>query len=353
MWRRIWIRTRKGRRGRTYSLQWYDDLGRLRSKAAGSDKKVAEQLRRALEFDVNTGSVVNESSMRLSEFIREHLDLIEGQVTQATRKDQRETLQNFLGYCGDRPLNRLTERMAEGYFAKRLREVATATANKNLRTLRAIFNRAVKRGYRRRNPFDNIKAVREPERELRVLTSEEVGKLLGACPNLSWQAFIFLAVTTGMRSGELTHLTWDDVDMEARLVRVRCKEGHRTKSAKNRVVALVPIAVSLMRRLQPQTTGQWVFENAAGTQLRNNLRRTFPQILDKAGIRRCTIHDLRRTCFSHLANQNVNQAVVQAIAGHASIKTTQKFYTRIMPEAVRSAPERLPYANSVISMLAN
>lgn len=81
-----------------------------------------------------------------------------------------------------------------------------------------------------------------------------------------------------------------------------------------------------------------------GTPMRNNLNRMFSQIVAKAGIPRCTLHDLRRTFCSHLVMDGVSEAVVQKLAGHASIKTTLDHYTTIFPEVLRSAQMRLPYA---------
>ncbi len=95
-----------------------------------------------------------------------------------------------------------------------------------------------------------MKAVREPEKEIRVLSPEEVGKLLDACPSLRWRAFIALAVTTGMRRGELLALRWEDVDLEAGTVWVRNTESHLTKSRKNRVLGLLPEAAALLGQLR-------------------------------------------------------------------------------------------------------
>ena len=120
MWRRVWLKTRDGTRGRSYSLQWYDDAGRLRQKSAGRAKKIAEQSRRAFELEFNTGCKVVDYGMKLSAFAIEHLELIQGQVTPSTLKDQRETLTAFLAHCGDCRLDRLTARTVEGYFAMRL-----------------------------------------------------------------------------------------------------------------------------------------------------------------------------------------------------------------------------------------
>jgi Phage integrase family len=59
------------------------------------------------------------------------------------------------------------------------------------------------------------------------------------------------------------------------------------------------------------------------------------------------MHDLRRTFVSHLAMAGVSAAVVQKLAGHASIATTVKHYTQIMPEALREAQSRLPFGEAI------
>lgn len=78
----------------------------------------------------------------------------------------------------------------------------------------------------------------------------------------------------------------------------------------------------------------------------NNVLRVFRRIIRDAGIRHCAVHDPRRTFVSHLAMAGANEAVAQKPAGHASISTTLKHYTGILPEALRAAPLRLPYAGS-------
>lgn len=137
----------------------------------------------------------------------------------------------------------------ERRFTKRLGQVRPATANQDLRTLHAAFQAGVRRGCLAKNPFSGLKPVREPEKTLRVLSNEEVGRLLAACHNLTWRTFVFVAVSTGLRRGELCYLEWEDLDLEAGLMLVRNKAEHRTKSARNRAVALVPGAVELLRLL--------------------------------------------------------------------------------------------------------
>jgi integrase len=324
----------------TYCLQRLDDGGHRRTEAVGPDKKLAEALRKRGEMELNGGRYQDIVTSRLAAFASEHVRLIGGSVSPKTVKEHRATLAVRPAHCGDIPLEKVSPKVAEEFLAARLGNVSPATANKDLRTLKASFGRAVKRRYLRENPFRDVKQVREPEKEIRVLTGDEVSRLMGACPSGAWRAFIGLAVTTGMRVGELTALRWRDVDLEQRLVQVRNTEHHLTKSRRHRTLALMPEAYALLAGV-PQR-GETVFTTSVGTPWGDNVRSEFRRIVKRAGIVWCTLHDLRRTFVSQLAMAGVNAAVVQKLAGHCQISTTIKHYTGIMPEALRAAQASLP-----------
>jgi integrase len=344
MWHRVWMYERKGKRGTSYHLRWYGEDGRIKTRAAGRNERNAEQSRRELEMQINSGSFAEESSMKLFDFLKEHLELVKPRLAAASYEEYNACYERFKGFLGDRQLSKITVADCDRYFSWRLSKVRPATANKDRRSMYTAFKRAVRSKYLRENPWASVDLVREPEKDLRVLTHDEVGKLIAACPNLKWRTFVFVAVTTGLRRGELCYLEWGDLNLSAGLLQVRNKTEHRTKSGKNRVVALVPAAVDMLTRLRLSMPGRWVFETENGTLPGNNVLRTFLGIVKRAGIGECTIHDLRRTFISHLAMAGVNEAVVQRLAGHASMETTLKHYTAILPEVARRAPERLPWA---------
>lgn len=356
MWRSVWIIPKKGKDRTTFYLRWYDDTGKMRAKAVGSQKRIAEDRRVKHEMDLNAGNLSEVRTIRLADFTREHLDLSDGQVQPKTVKEYRIVLEQFLAFIGDRTMDSITtahvekfihDRRAEKFVNnKRIGGVAEATANKNIITLHAIFARAVVRGYLKSNPCAGVRKLREPEHVKRILTTDEVRKLLNSCRVARWRCFLFVAVTTGARLGELQHLRWEDVDLDAGTLLIRCRPDHRTKSARNRTVALVPEAVAALRSLKaPDATADtWVFQTSRGTRMLHGINRDFRLITDRAGIAPCTIHDLRRTFLSHLQMAGVSAAVAQKIAGHASIQTTIRSYTEILSESVREAPGRLPYS---------
>ncbi len=96
--------------------------------------------------------------------------------------------------------------MVEDFVAARLKQVREATVNKNFRTLKVIFNLVQKRGYLQSSPFAEVKQLRAPQKEIGVLSVERITGLLDACPNFHWRTFVYLALVTGTRRGELCNL---------------------------------------------------------------------------------------------------------------------------------------------------
>ncbi len=214
-----------------------------------------------------------------------------------------------------------------------------ATVNKNIRTLKSSLNRAVELGYLLKNPVSNVKQLREPERKVRVLRGMEIERLLVACHSIRWKAFVTLALFTGMRLSELTALRWEDVDFQRKTVWVVNTPGHQTKSKKNRTLGLMDKPAAILKQLP--NNGPHVFQTQDGDKWKNNIQRGFIAIVKKAGIKYCTIHDLRRTFITHLAESGVSAIVVKELAGHDSIETTLKYYTNISSAVQRSAQEKL------------
>jgi hypothetical protein len=83
-WRRVWIFKRELRTRTTYCLRWYDGSNRIRSEAVGPDKRLAEDLRRRRELELNSGRFRDIVPIRFSEFVDEHLRLLEGRVERGT-----------------------------------------------------------------------------------------------------------------------------------------------------------------------------------------------------------------------------------------------------------------------------
>lgn len=344
-WRRVWIWARPNKAGKTtYYLRWYGDDGRIKSESCRcGDRRLAEELRRERERALNAGELGLIEPIRLRAWIDEDLQLRRRTVRPRTLDEDGRVLRALLEGLGDLPLDALSRRRLEGWLSERTALVAQATVNKELRILRAAFGRAMQRNYLRANPLEGIRPAREAEHEPRALTADQVERLLASCTG-DWRCFVFLALTTGLRRGEICQLEWTDADLARGLLHVRCKDEWRPKGGHNRILPLVPEVATMLgeRHLQYPAT-RYIFETARGRPWRWNLLRSLRRIAGRAGIDQCTIHDLRRTFLSHLQDVGVPLAVAKHLAGHSSERTTMRHYTRALPDSVAQAPARLPW----------
>jgi integrase len=196
----------------------------------------------------------------------------------------------------------------------------------------------------------NLAALATPpranHREMKPLSEERVKVLLEASKGDKLEALYVLAVTTGMRKGELLGLKWDDVDLGSRTVRVKRTvhngKVHPPKTARgNRSVSLSRDAVvSLEHR---EKLGEWVFCTRTGNPIsaQNVHNRSWKPLLKRACLPLETrFHDLRHTCATLLLTKGVHPKIVQEMLGHSSISVTLDIYSHVLPnmqgEAVRA-----------------
>jgi integrase len=179
-----------------------------------------------------------------------------------------------------------------------------------------------------------------------VLDPAEVEALARSAENDQDAALFRVAAFTGLRLGELRALRWGDVDFGKRLVHVRRNFTHGAeqtpKSGRVRSVPLIDQAAKafdgLSRRDRFTDPGELVFVDDVGGHLDDwRLRNRFHDALERAGLPRLRLHDLRHT-FGTLAVQAFPLTDVKAYMGHADISTTM-IYVHYVPRV--DAADRL------------
>jgi integrase len=207
-----------------------------------------------------------------------------------------------------------------------------------------------------RNAAASVKPPRPRREEIRPLDREQVRALFAAASDHRLEALYVLAVTAGLRQGELLALRWDDVDLEAATptlqVRRTLSEARSgriyesPKSGKGRSIRLTRRAAEALRvhrkrQLEERIAraGLWqeqglVFPSSVGTPLgARNLQRHFKAVLEQAGLpKEFRFHDLRHTCATLLLRQGVHAKYVQELLGHADISLTLNVYSHVLPD---------------------
>ena len=182
------------------------------------------------------------------------------------------------------------------------------------------------------------------------------------------EAFYVVAIHTGLRRGELLGLKWADVDLDAYTLTIRrsLDVDGTFKSPKNRAarrtLKLTPSALDVLKahkarqnseRLQAGSRWQdhnLVFPNTLGKPMNagNLYRREFQPRLERAGLadEGFTIHSLRHTFATTLADRGVHPSTAQKMLGHSDIRMTLAIYTHATDGMQDAATDALEEAFS-------
>lgn len=330
--------------------------------------EVLEKVRQATESN-RQGLLVAGRSPRLDEFLALWLKTIEGTIRQSTYVSYEGIARRHLiPALGRTTLERLSIHDIAGLIAKKRSEgLSPRTAQYVLYVLRNALNKAVRWGAASRNVAALVDAPRVPHRDVNVLSPTDALRLVGAARDDHLEALWVLAISTGLRRGELLGLTWNDVDLDRRQLRVT-KALQRvsgkglvlveTKTRRARRSIVLPIgAVEALRRQKARQTEdrkgagnswketEFVLKSSEGTALDpDNVSRSFARLLDRAHLPRMRFHDLRHSCASLLLAQHVPPRVVMETLGHSRISVTLDTYTHVMPALQRDAADAMDRA---------
>jgi integrase len=244
------------------------------------------------------------------------------------------------------------------------RKHAEGLAPLTVRQIRSVLRNALNQALRWGLVTRNVAALAEPPKveayEGTALTVDQARLFIQACRGDRLEVLFTVALTLGLRQGEALGLHWEDVDLEAGLLRVRWQVQRiggkltvrelKTKRSR-RTLPLPPFAVAALRehrarqlaeRLQAGSDWQdrgLVFTTPTGGPLdAQGVIRTFRRLRGSVeGLPIFTFHDTRRTCSSLLTAQGVHPRVVMEILGHTKIGITMETYTQVVPELMRDA----------------
>ena len=341
---RITVQTPGGKKRKSIYGRKYGEVKKKRDLALG---------------DAARGVVFDDQNMTVGEYLDRWLrDVVRGSVRESTfDRDSYLVRVHIKPALGRAKLKKLTGLDVQALYRDRLDAgLSPATVAKVHAVLHKALAQAVGWDLVPRNPARAAKAPRPAPGEMRPLSREEARKLLDAARGDRFEALYALAVTAGMRRGELLGLRWSDVDLQNASVSVRrtltrADNGRRlafaepkTKKSRRTIrlaeVAAEALEAHLERQLgeievigDPYADQGLVFATGAGTPVNpsNLSQRSLAPLLKRAGLPRIRFHDLRHTCATLLLSEGVHPKFVQELLGHATIAITLDTYSHVLP----------------------
>jgi integrase len=353
----------------------------------GPKRKAQEELTRLLAHR-DEGSYVNPTKMTLAEYLRHWLTAdIDRRVALSTAARHRGIVEkNIIPRLGHVPMRKLTavhieafevELQREGWVKCRQPKTATGaepalaesrglsaqTVRHIHRTLSQALSHAVRLGVLFKNPAQQVKPPKPDRREIKILGKDEIGVLLKAAERTSLYLPVLVAVTTGMRRGELLGLRWSDLDLKDGVLtvsqsieRIRGEIAFRapkTKTSRRSITLPTRTVQALQEHRSAQAEERLrlglgrdprglVFTRPDGRPLNPDaVSKAFERLVASIDVTRIRFHGLRHTHISHLLMDGVHVKVVSERAGHANINITLSLYAAYIPSMQADAALRV------------
>lgn len=234
---------------------------------------------------------------------------------------------------------KLTKADIQKYIQNLSKNESSNTISRTISSLKSFYKFLEINKYTNTNPLTTIISPKTARKLPKVLSEEEVNKLLDINLNNDFdyrnKAMLELMYSSGLRVSELINLTVNDIDLKNSLVRIF------GKGSKERIVPLNDYATEALNnyilyhrpKLFKQKESNYLFLNNHGNQMtRQGFFKTLKKIAKEKGIKsELSPHTLRHSFATHLLKYGADLRSIQELLGHSDISTTQ-IYTHITNE---------------------
>lgn len=340
--------------------------GRKRKRVYGNTRREVQSQLAELLRAKQRGELIAEPSQKVGDYLARWLeDQARLNVRPRTYESYALNVRRLIPHIGRIRLDKLRPAQLEHCYAELLDSGLSArTVEQAHAVLRIALRRAVRIGLLSQTPTASVTPPRGQRREMQILAPEQVQALLHAAEGHHLQPLWLLLVTTGLRLGEATGLTWANVNLETGTVTVRqALQRQRGKglrfvepktSRSRRTVHLAPRVVAALKQHRtrqmetylrngaPWSGDALVFSTRTARPLEpRNVHHSFRRALSRADLPVVRVHDLRHTAASYLLSIGTHPKIVQELLGHSSITLTLDTYSHVLPALHREVAAQM------------
>lgn len=350
-------------------------------------KKEAERFAEQLNQEFETGMPRDPQDITLKELCDKFLITKEKKIVDGSIKLYKESFRRLLDYFGPTTSpKRITQEQAEEFDAhidfihplhiNRSKEPSSSLRNRILRNCKTLFNKALEWHYIRYNPFNKIEQENCIQHPWHFFSPEEFLSILIKTKNVRAKGLYAVMYGCGLRLGEAVNLlnNGTDIDFSNNKITVVNRKGttdippFTIKDKQSRSVSMPNWVSKIIVQVQEQADegcpfmflsrdryeyvkNKWHKYRNSGKEekwqnknMANNVLRDFKVKVRKAGIKgtgKITIHCLRKSWASNLANAGVPPHTLMKMGGWSDIETVLKHYLKSSDENEKKAVEIL------------
>ena len=321
-----------------------------------TQKEGVEKLRK-VQRELEQGSLATGPQQTVEQFMVYWLEEVhKPNIRISTYVKYRKILHTYiLPALGSIKLQKLTPQHVVSLYRQKEKDgLKPKTINSIHGVLHVALDVAVEWSLVSYNVCDKVSSPRIVKPEINPLTMEQAHTLLEVVRGHRLEVLLTMALTTGMRRGELLALRWADIDLDTGAVQVKhtvdyiAKYGYvenepKTKAGK-RMIMLPSFVIDLLKQhriqqleMRLKVGAGWQDMNLVFTGLRGGylnpryMPKLFDKIIVQAGLPDIRFHDLRHSAATLLISMGISVKVVQEILGHSEISMTLGTYGHVLP----------------------
>ncbi len=330
--------------------------GRRVRKSVGRSKKIAELALKDLEVKLARKELGFENKDHpFRQLLTEYHSYCQTNLAPNTTKRYKSITDNFERFLLKEfpyleKISHFKPKVFEDYKKFRKDEGAqNRTINHELIVVRMMFRLAIQWGHAKDNPTDGVSKLRIVNKTAPAYLTEEQCRTLLENADQWFYPILFTFLNSGMRKGELENLTWDDVDLGRKKLRIVAKEDWTPKTDEREIPINEGLYKVLLEQKNKANGNRYVFPDKDGEKVHpNKLRKKFISLTKKCEFPELTqVHALRHTFASHLVMKGVDLATVKRLMGHSDIDTTM-IYSHLSEKHVDEAVDRLSFGSAIV-----
>ena len=346
------VRLRKDGRWEGRVVIGYDDKGKPKTKSVLAHNKgeCVEKLEKLKEECGRTAEKLK-PDMPFGEWIDFWYQYFSSPklrpTTQATYENR--IYGHIIPSIGKIPISKLTQNDLQQFYAKLKRTgrkvnvelKGTGVSDRMVRSCHALcrssLEKAVEEGLITRNPSIGCKLPPKKNGEMKVLTQNEIVRLLNQAYDEGYYELFLLELTTGLRRGEILGLKWRDLNLETGELNIKRQlttKGISVPKTKSsiRTILLPPDMLELIREMKKTAKYDWIFPSPVKEGEPRNptaITKRFRIMLERAHCKHVRFHDLRHTFATMALENGMDVKTLSAMIGHVSSETTLNIYSHV------------------------
>lgn len=285
-----------------------------------------------------------EPKISVDAFLLEMLELSKRKRSQITQNEYISKTKRLIApYFGKFDMADIKPIDIEKWQNELLGKYSTVTVRRAKTLLNFALAKAALNGIIPKNPCASVDNFRVVINKKEPYTIDEMSKILRSATGW-FGVFLHVAFATGLRTGELIALKWEDIDLERNIIFVRraivrgeVSTGGATKNH-DRIAVIPEYLADMLGGYDSKS--EWLFPTKKGEPFKEGgslTRMYFKPLLERIGVKYKTLYATRHTFVSILRNSGVNKEFVAELAGHSSQISDKHYYkAEITPEKIRS-----------------